>query len=204
MNVSQEHSRRAETSSWGEVSYPEVHSWLANRERQQKEAVAERRRVKLGRTVTRLAVDLLGEEERATVEREVSLGSEPNLRDWTRRALYSSTWAEITGAKPLEGMTFISVERLTQHAIDSPLNCWCVLLLFTPSRDELLDYDRVRFGAPWVAERWDLLSGVVDELRRYRRALIACRSERQARGFAASIKEKRLGAWIYGPKGTSL
>jgi hypothetical protein len=39
----------------------------------------------------------------------------------------------------------------------------------------------------------------VDELREHRRALVSCKSERLARGIAATINEKRLGALIYGP-----
>lgn len=76
-----------------------------------------------------------------------------------------------------------------------------MLLLFIPSRNEELDYDRVQFGAPWVREGWSELSRVVDELRRYRRALVSCKSERLARGIAATTNEKRLGAFIYGPTG---
>ncbi|HSS47439.1 MAG TPA: hypothetical protein VLX28_00700 [Thermoanaerobaculia bacterium] len=192
-----------EPTLWN-VEYPEVASWVANEERKKKEAVAERRRLKLGKALTTQAVALLGEEARARIEADVSLETESRLHDWSRRALYAATWEEITGAKPIEGMSFVSGERLIRHAIDRPLNCWCVLLLFTPSRNEELDYDRVRFGAPWIQERWDLLSGVVDELRRYQRALVACSSERLARGLAATIKKKqRLWAWIYGPHGSS-
>ena len=192
-----------EATSWN-VEYPEDSSWVANEERKKKDAAAERRRLKLGKAVTTLAVALLGEETRERIEADVSLATEAYLHDWRRRALYAATWEEITGAKPVEGMSFVSGERLIGHAIDRPLNCWCVLLLFTPSSNEVLDYDRVRFGAPWVRERWDLLHGVVDELRRYERALVACSSERLARGLAATIiKKQRLGAWIYGPHGSS-
>jgi hypothetical protein len=192
--------------SFGIVEYPEVASWWANEQRKKKEEAAERRRVRLGRVVVKLAVALLGEEERDRFEREASLASEVELKAWKRRAHYASTWPEIVGSSPVEGLRFVSCERLLEHAIDKPLNCWCVLLLFTPSRNEELDYDRVQFGAPWVREGWHVLSGVVDELRRYQRALVACSSERLARGIAATTntpKEKRLWARIYGPSGSS-
>src|SRR4051812_24015981 len=187
--------------SFGIVEYPEVASWWANEQRKKKEEAAERRRVKLGREVVRLAVAWLGEEERDQFERETSLASEAMLRDWKRRGLDASTWPEIVGASPVEGLRFVSCERLLEHAIARPLLCWCVLLLFIPSRNEELDYDRVRFGAPWVQEGWSELSRVIDELRRYRRALVSCKSERLARGIAATVNEKRLGAFIYGPTG---
>jgi len=187
--------------SFGIVEYPEVAAWWANEQRKKKEAAAERRRVKLGREVLKLAVAWLGEEERDRFERETSLASEARLRDWKRRALYASTWPEIVGASPVEGLRFVSCERLLGHAIARPLLCWCVLLLFIPSRNEELDYDRVRLGAPWVQEGWSELSRVVDELRRYRRALVSCKSERLARGIAATVNDRRLGAFIYGPTG---
>ncbi len=106
--------------------------------------------MRLGREVVKLAVALLGEEERDQFERETGLASEPMLRAWKRRALYASTWPEIVGASPVEGIGFVSCERLLEHAIAKPLLCWCVLLLFIPSRNEELDYDRVQLGAPWV------------------------------------------------------
>jgi hypothetical protein len=192
---------RQDQASFGVVEFPDVASWLANQERKKKEEAAERRRVKLGREVVKLAVALLGEEERDQFERETSLASEAKLRDWKRRALYASTWPEIVGASPVAGLRFVSWERLLEHAIAKPLLCWCVVLRFIPSRNELLDYDRVQFAAPWVREGWAELSRVVDELRRYRRALVSCKSERLARGIAATIHNKWLGAFIYGPTG---
>jgi hypothetical protein len=192
---------REDQASFGVVEFPEVESWWANERRKKKEEAAERRRVKLGREVVKLAVALLGDEARDQFERETSLATEARLRAWKRRALYASTWPEIVGASPVEGLRFVSCERLLEHAIAKPLLSWCVLLLFIPSRSEELDYDRVRFGAPWVQEGWSELSRVVDELRRYRRAVVSCKSERLARGIAATVNEKRLGAFIYGPTG---
>jgi hypothetical protein len=159
------------------------------------------RRLRLARRVVALALDALGDSERGRIEHETSIAAEGDLKVWHRRTSYVSTWDELVGARPLEGLAFVSCDRLLQHAIADPLRCWCVLLLFTPSRNEELDYDRVRYGAPWVREAWPTLSGVVEELREHRRALVSCKSERLARGIAATIHEKRLGAFIYGPTG---
>jgi hypothetical protein len=185
----------------GIVEYPEVPSWEANQGRKTKEEQEERRRLRLARRVAALALDALGDSERERIEHETSVAAESDLKEWCRRAPYASTWDELVRARPLEGLALVRCEKLLQHAIDDPLRCWCVLLLFTPSRNEELDYDRVRYGAPWVREAWPTLSGVVDELREHRRALITCRSERIARGLAATVAEKRLWAWVYGPSG---
>jgi hypothetical protein len=186
------------------VVFPAVPSWEANQVRKSQEGKEERRRLRLARRVVALALDALGDSERERIEHETSVAAEGHLKEWRRRASYASTWDEVIGSRPLEGLNFVSCERLLRHAIDDPLRCWCVLLLFTPSRNEELDYDRVRFGAPWVREAWPTLSGVVDELRRYRRALVSCKSERLARGIAATVNEKRLGAFIYGPTGETM
>jgi hypothetical protein len=69
------------------------------------------------------------------------------------------------------------------------------------SEGEEVDYDRIRFGAPWVRETWDELEGIVEDLRRYRRAVVTCPNERKARGLAATVTEKRLHVWIYSPTG---
>jgi hypothetical protein len=112
---------REDQTSFGVVEFPEVASWSANQQRKKKEEAAERRRVKLGREVVKLAVALLGEGERDQFERESSLASEAMLKDWKRRALYVSTWPEIVGASPVEGLRFVSCERLLEHAIAKPL-----------------------------------------------------------------------------------
>ncbi len=185
------------------VVYPTVCSWDANQVRKTRESEdkEERRRLRLARRVAVLALDALGDSERERIERETRVAAESDLKVWLLRASYVSTWDELVGARPLEGLEFVSGERLIRHAIDKPLNCWCVLLRFTPSRNEELDYDRVQYGAPWIRERWDRLSGVVDELRRYERALVTCLSERQAKGLVAAIQSKRLWGSVYGPGG---
>ncbi|MFY9824619.1 MAG: hypothetical protein WAM82_24795 [Thermoanaerobaculia bacterium] len=183
------------------VVYADVPSWEENQVRKLQEKTEERRRLRLARRVVPLALDALGEGERQRIEYETSIASEDDLKRWLRRAPYASTWDELVGARPLEGLALVRWEKLLHHAIADPLRCWCVLLLFTPSRNEELDYDRVLYGAPWVAEAWHSLFGVVDELRRHSRALVRCKSERLARGIAATINEKRLGAFIYGPTG---
>ncbi|HEX4960339.1 MAG TPA: hypothetical protein VF173_05845 [Thermoanaerobaculia bacterium] len=181
--------------SWGVVEVPVVSAWEAKKAKEEKE---ERRRLRLARKVAALALEVLGDGERHRIERETGLATERTLKAWRRRASYASTWNELVGGR-LEGLKFVSYERLLQHAIDDPLECWCVLLSFTPSRNEERDYDRVRYGAPWVREAWHTLSGVVDELREHRRALVTCGSGRIAKGLVAAITEKRLGAMIYGP-----
>jgi hypothetical protein len=183
-----------------EVVYRVVPSWEANQGRKRDDQ-RERRRLRLAQAVRTLALEALGESERERIEHETSVAAEGHLKVWRRRASYASTWDELVGARPLEGLAFVSRDKLLQHAIADPLRCWCVLLLFTPSRNEELDYDRVRYGAPWVSEAWPTLSGVVDELREHRRALVTCRSERIARGLAANVAERRLWARVYGPSG---
>lgn len=183
------------------VVYPAVPSWEANQVKKSQESKEERRRLRLARRVVALALDALGDSERERIEHETGVAAESDLKVWRRRASYASTWDELVGTRPLEGLKFVSWERLLHHAIDDPLECWCVLLLFTPSRVEELDYDRVRSGAPWVREAWPTLSGVVDELREHRRALVTCRSERIARGLAATATARRLWARVYGPSG---
>ena len=200
-SVEASHEGLASLSS--DLVYPAVSSWDANQVRKTKEGEdkEERCRLRLARRVAALALDALGVTERERIEHETSVAAESDLKVWLLRAAYVSTWDELVGARPLEGLEFVSGERLIRHAIDKPLNCWCVLLLFTPSRNEDLDYDRVQYGAPWIRERWDRLSGVVDELRRYERALVTCLSERQAKGLAAAIHSKRLWGSVYGPGG---
>jgi hypothetical protein len=183
------------------VVFPTVPFWEANQVRKSQESQEERRRLRLARRVVALALDALGDRERERIEHETSLAAESHLKVWRRRASYASTWDELVGARPIEGLELVSCERLLQHAIDDPLECWCVLLLFTPSRNEEMDYDRVRYGAPWVREAGPTLAGVVDELREHRRALVTCRSERIARGLAATVAERRLWARVYGPSG---
>lgn len=187
------------------VVFADVPSWEENHVRKAQGKAEERSRLRLARRVVPLALDALGEGERQRIEHETSIASEDDLKRWLRRAPYASTWDELVGAKPLEGLALVRWEKLLHHAIADPLRCWCVLLQFSPSRNEEWDYDRVRYGAPWIAEAWQTLSGVVDELRENRRALITCRSERIARGLAVTIKKKqRLWAWIYGPHGSSI
>ena len=186
--------------SW-EVVYPTVPSWEANQARRSRDNQRERRRRRLARTVRALALEALGESEQLRIEQETGVAAEGDLKQWRRRAAYASTWDELVGVRPLEGLRLVSCESLLQHAIDDPLECWCVLLLFIPSRDEELDYQRVRCGAPWVRDAWPTLSGVVDELREHRRALVTCRSERIARGLTATVAERRLWARVYGPSG---
>ena len=184
---------------WRSVEYPEVAAWEVNQERKRKETNAERRRLRLARKVVALAVEALGEDERSRFEAETAIASKGELENWHRRVHYASTWLEVVGLVPLQGLAFVSQDCLLKHAINSSLNCWCVLLLFTPSKCEELDYNRVRFGARWVAEARSSLSGLIDELREYRRAVVTCRSERIALGLAAVITEKRLVARVYGP-----
>jgi hypothetical protein len=196
-----EASHEGVASLSSDVVYHTVPSWEANQVRKAEESKEERRRLRLARRVVALALDTLGNSERERIEHEISVATESHLKMWCRRASYASTWDELVGSSPLGGLKLVSCERLLRHAIDDPLRCWCVLLLFTPSRNEELDYDRVRYGAPWVCEAWPSLSGVVDELREHRQALVTCRSERIAKGLAATVAEKRLGARVYGPSG---
>ena|GEM_PF-3501247 len=190
-----------ETSGWGVVEYPEVPSWEANDAREKEQQQEEARRQRLVRKVARVALAVLGESERESIERETGLASESDLRHWRRRAAYASSWPELTGSVPLSGLRLVSYETLIRHAIDNPLLCWCVVLSFLPSMDEEWDYDRILFGAPWVREAGNVLIGLVDELRRHRRALVTCPSERVAIGLASTINKKRLGALVYGPPG---
>ncbi|HEX3554803.1 MAG TPA: hypothetical protein VIA62_16395 [Thermoanaerobaculia bacterium] len=189
------------TATWGIVERPGIPAWEANEARKRKEKKEEARRQRLARIVAGLALEVLGDGERQRIETETSGASEGHLRAWRRRAAYASTWSELAGTAPLEGLRFVSCEDLLRHAIDDPLNCWCILLLFTPSRDEITDYDRIRYGAPWVCEARDSLFGIIEELREHRRAVVTCPSERVARGLVSTITEKRLGARVYCPRG---
>jgi len=190
-----------ETSGWGVVEYPDVPAWEANDARKKEQQQEEARRQRLARKVARLALAVLGESERESVERETGLATEGDLRRWLRRAAYASSWRELMGSVPLDGLRFVSYESLIRHAIDKPVRCWCVVLDFVPSKDEEYDYNRVLSGAPWIGEAGSVLIGLVDELRRHRRALVTCPSERVARGLASTINhKKRLGALVYGPR----
>ena len=193
--------REGEASTWGIVERPVVPAWDANAARKRKEKKDEARRQKLARTVAGLALGVLGEGERQRIESETSGACESRLKEWQRRAAYASTWSELAGTAPLEGLRRVACDELLPHAIDSPLNCWCVLLLFTPTKNEEWDYDRILYGALWVREAWGSLRGLIEELREHRRAVVACPSERVARGLASTITEKRLAARVYGPRG---
>lgn len=133
---------------------------------------------------------------------EALSATEDDLRSWRRRLDYASSWKEVTGAERLQGLRYVTADRLVEHAIGSPLASWCLLVLFNPGSEELRDYDRVRVAAPWVWEAWpDLGGGLIDELRRHHRALVVCPSERVARGLARSTGTKGMGVRVFSPSG---